>query len=153
MLECYRRCAEELPAARFAKEKKRLLKVVRERSLTAYLDICVEEGRTKEVLETITESKGLPAWSKPDAGHRYSAQLEPLYPKEVAGFYWDEAQRLAGAGGRDSYRACVSLLNRIRPLMQDNGMADQWTRSYALFLGRRVFMLSRPGRTGRVRFA
>lgn len=132
--EWYDRCASLLAQKRFEKEKPKLLEVIRSRNKTAYLDICMDEGMTKEVLDTITEQKGFPAWNHPDAGHRYSMQLEKVYPKEIARYYWEEARRLTGASSRDNYQACVKLLNRIQPLMEENGMKSQWRAMYASFL-------------------
>lgn len=127
----YERCQKELKENDFQNAKKDLLQAIKTRNLPDYLDICMEENQTKEVLGYVLERKTLYGHFLIDEDCKYSKQLEGQYPHEILEYYWQEAENYTNAGHRENYMQAVQLLDRIYHLMAKNGWDSEWDKRYS----------------------
>jgi len=108
-----------------------LLEVVKKKNITAYLDICLEKGKKKDVLDYIIKSTGVYTWGAIDAGHRYSKVLVQDYPNEIVQFYWHEVHALIKLSKDKYYEKAASTLSEIKTIMMKNKQAEDWEEQFS----------------------
>ena len=124
---------KELSVADFAAEEGKILAIIKERSLSAYFDICMEKGNTAEVLDYLKNNRQFQKdWA--DAGHRFSKQLASEYPKEVLAAYWREVDTYVEIGDEENCRHAVEVLREIHEIMERNSWTDEWNERYNDFI-------------------
>ncbi len=124
---------KELSVADFAAEEGKILATIKERSLSAYFDICMEKGNTAEVLDYLKNNRQFQKdWA--DAGHRFSKQLASEYPKEVLAAYWREVDTYVEIGDEENCRHAVEVLREIHEIMERNSWTDEWNERYNDFI-------------------
>ncbi len=126
VLYWYEMCKEELESVDWKENEEEILLAVKDKNLSAYLDICVENGKMEEVLEGIQNEKIYNYWNSIDDGHKYSKILAEYYPDEVVGMYWREANWYINKGKEKNYRHAVSVLREIRAIMKKNNKTEEW---------------------------
>lgn len=129
LYKLYYQCKNELNDEDFIKEEKKILSIIKKRSIPAYFDILMDKNETKEVIEYITHT----GWGI-DQGHRYSKKLSTQYPHEVIELYWKEANSYIRLGKEINYKHAARVLKEIRQIMKKNNLLDEWKYRYSLLL-------------------
>lgn len=135
----YKLCREELPTDEFKKYESELLKVVYAKDYPYYLDLCLERGNTKAVLQEMQASQSLyDRWSRADDTHHYSLLLAQSYPDEVLDSLWREvnAYVASGANGnsyKKNYALAAQSLATIRKIMKDQNKSAVWDTQFHNF--------------------
>lgn len=126
----YEKCKTELNASEWEKEKGKILEKVKSKNIKLYLDICLENGNTKEVLEYILKNTDYRGFSNIDSEHIYSKKLLKFYPNEILELYWKEVSVFVGMGKRENYSHAVNVLKEIRTIMSKNNQKDKWKKMF-----------------------
>ena len=122
----YKKCKNELNASEWEKEKGKILARVKNKNIALYLDICLENENTKEVLEYLLKTTNRRSFSNIDYGHRYSKKLSKFYPNEIIELYWKEVRFFVNMGKRKNYSHAVNVLKEIKSIMTNNDQKDDW---------------------------
>lgn len=130
----YTRCKEELLEHDFIKIEKSILGIIKEKNLSVYYDICMEKGKTEEVLVYLKEHQQCNSWYGLDDNHRYSKVLADEYPQEIVELYWKEVKHYTSLGKKANYRRAVSILRKIRQIMEKNKWTEDWNKQYQQFI-------------------
>ena len=132
---CYDRCQRELKTDDFKKERSHLQDIVKDRNISQYLDILMEEHREEEVLHQLLKH---PFWRNysngVDENHRLTKRLVKKYPMEIYEMYWQECERLCTEGNRDTYRNAVSILKEMRGICVANNKLEEWKQRFMNFM-------------------
>jgi len=126
----YEQCRADFPKDEWQKVEVGLLQTVKKKNLKDYLDICMEKGDRKEVLDCVVGTQGSRAWESVDAGHRLSRLLARDYPDEILKLYWREVQSLIAQGKDREYRVAASTLKEIKAIQKSRHLVDEWQRSF-----------------------
>ena len=129
----YKKCKVELSTTEWAKNKAEILKKVKHKNISSYLDICLENGNTKEVLEYIKKHSNHFSFGSIDSGHKYSKELVKNYPNEILKLYWKEVSMFVNKGKRKNYHHATTVLKEIRNIMIKNKQKDKWELMYNEF--------------------
>lgn len=129
----YQKCRQELSDEDFRKEESVILNTIKKRNLSAYFDILMDKGETKEVIEYITQHQQYSGWGL-DQGHYFSKRLSDEYPREVVDMYWKENAFYVSLGKEKNYAHAVGVLREIRTIMKRNKWTDEWNVRYKAFL-------------------
>lgn len=129
----YQKCMQELSDEDFRKEEAAILSTIKKRNLSAYFDILMDKGETKEVIEYITQHQQYRGWGL-DQGHYFSKRLSAGYPREIVDMYWKEAAFYVSLGKEKNYDHAVGVLKEIRTIMKKNKWIDEWNDRYKAFL-------------------
>lgn len=130
----YKQCEHELSTEAWKAHQPKLLKIVRNRNMPAYLDLCLENGDTKIVLKAITEEFKSFRWDKLNAHHKYSKILAKTYPEEIIDLYWKEVQALMQMSKEANYIEAVGVLIEIKAIMKSNHQEDLWNKQFEAFI-------------------
>lgn len=130
----YLRCRSELSEQDFIENEQGLLEALKKKNLSAYYDICLEKGKTEEILEYIKQHLNFWDWQRIDDKHRYSKVLATTYPQDIIELYWKEVKYYINLGKEKNYRHAVSVLREIRQIMKKNKWTEDWNNYYAKFL-------------------
>jgi uncharacterized Zn finger protein len=122
----YKKCKNELNAREWEKEKEQILAKVKNKNIELYLDICLENENTKEVLEYLLKTRNRRSFNNIDSGHRYSKKLSKFYPNEILELYWKEVRAFVNMGKRKNYSHAVNVLKEIKTIMSNNDQNDDW---------------------------
>lgn len=133
MLQLYQKCRQELTEEDFAKEEAGILKGIRKRDLSAYFDILIDKGETKEVMEYITKHQQYRGWGL-DGGHYFSKRLLDGHPREIVEMYWEEAAFYVGLGKEKNYTHAAHVLKEIQKIMKQSSWEEEWDARYRAFL-------------------
>lgn len=131
--ELYQDCRQELAKEDFAKEEPGILKIIKDRNLSAYFDILMEKNETKEVFDYIMHPQGYGRWNV-DQGHYFTKRLSGQYPREIVELYWKETASYVSQGKEANYARAVGILKEIRQIMKDNQWTEEWKSRYQAFL-------------------
>lgn len=71
----YLRCRSELSEQDYIENEQVLLEALKKKNLSAYYDICLEKGKTEEILEYIKQHINFWDWQRIDDKHRYGSFL------------------------------------------------------------------------------
>lgn len=126
VLSWLEKCKEELKSKDWKEKEEEILLAVKDKNLSAYLDICLENGNMVEVLEGIQNEKTFNYWNSIDNGHKYSKILAKYYPDEILGMYWREANWYIDKGKEKNYKHAVSILKEIRAILKRNNRTEEW---------------------------
>ena len=126
----YEQCQKDFIPDDWHREEATLLRVVKKKSITTYLDICLEKGNGKEVLEYIINAPGGYVLFPINAGHRYSKLLVQDYPNEILQFYWREVHSLISMSKDKYYVIAASTLKEIKAIMMNNKLAEEWEKQF-----------------------
>ncbi len=129
----YAVCRQELSGEDFAAEEGKTLQAIKEREPAIYVDLCLENGKTKEVLEYLAGTERF-TQGNADAEHRISKQLAAAHPKEIVEAYWAEARYLGQLGGEEDCAHAVDVLREIQGIMERNHWTDEWNERYNDFI-------------------
>jgi hypothetical protein len=126
----YEQCRQEFSQAEWRKDEGDLLQSVKKKSLTVYLDICLDQGNRKAALDCIVREKEEHVWSTVDTGHRYSRLLVKDFPEEILELYWREVHSLIRRSSDAQYRSAAATLKEIKTILVKRGLADDWQRLF-----------------------
>lgn len=135
----YRLCREELPTEKFKKYEPELLKVIYVKDYPFYLDLCLERGNAKAVLQEMQASQSLyDRWSLADNTHHYSLLLAQSYPDEVLDSLWREvnAYVATGANGhsyKKNYGLAAQSLATVKKIMKSQNKSAAWETQFHNF--------------------
>lgn len=127
----YKICKVEMEPEDWDKYEPKFIKMIKDRNLSEYLQICMENSNTKEVLEYLKKKQGFMGWNNIDEEHRFSKPLSKLYPEEIVELYWREARFNLNSKKEKGYSRAIAVLKEIQAIMQRNKQADEWKRRYA----------------------
>ena len=131
----FKECRKALTPSEFKTYSARLYRFLKEKNLRDYLQIRIDEGKTKEALDTL---KALPPdgfkIKDADRGRRLTKQLAKFYPEEIAVLYWNEAESLCRVSNRTNYELAASILKEIKSVCQDAKLTKLWDRDFRQFL-------------------
>ena len=130
----YLRCRSELSEQDYIENEQVLLEALKKKNLSAYYDICMEKGKTDEILEYLKQHLNFRDWQRIDDKHRYSKALAAKYPQDIIELYWKEVKYFINLGKEKNYRHAVSVLREIRQIMKKNRWTEDWNNYYAKFL-------------------
>ena len=130
----YLRCKIELSEQDYIENEQGLLEALKKKNLSAYYDICIEKGKTEEILEYLKQHLNFWDWQRIDDKHRYSKALAAKYPQDIIELYWKEVKYYINLGKEKNYRHAVSVLREIRQIMKKNRWTEDWNNYYAKFL-------------------
>jgi len=130
----YLRCKIELSEQDYIENEQGLLEALKKKNLSAYYDICIEKGKTEEILEYLKQHLNFWDWQRIDDKHRYSKALAAKYPQDIIDLYWKEVKYYINLGKEKNYRHAVSVLREIRQIMKKNRWTEDWNNYYAKFL-------------------
>lgn len=130
----YLRCKIELSEQDYIENEQGLLETLKKKKLSAYYDICIEKGKTEEILEYLKQHLNFWDWQRIDDKHRYSKALAAKYPQDIIDLYWKEVKYYINLGKEKNYRHAVSVLREIRQIMKKNRWTEDWNNYYAKFL-------------------
>ena len=130
----YLRCRSELSEQDYIENEQVLLEALKKKNLSAYYDICIEKGKTEEILEYLKQHLNFRDWQRIDDKHRYSKALAAKYPQDIIELYWKEVKYFINLGKEKNYRHAVSVLREIRQIMKKNRWTEDWNNYYAKFL-------------------
>ena len=126
----YEQCRQEFSQEEWRKDEGDLLQSVKKKSLTVYLDICLDQGNRKAALDCIVREKEEHVWSTVDTGHRYSRLLVKDFPEEILELYWREVHSLIRRSSDAQYRSAAATLKEIKTILVKRGLADDWQRLF-----------------------
>ncbi|MBO6209974.1 MAG: hypothetical protein J6N99_04720 [Schwartzia sp.] len=131
-------CKRELRAQDFSKASNHLHEVLKKRNMNAYLQLCIDEGNLREVLDFLLAAP--PAarnslWGL-DAGHGLTKQLANAFPEEVCEIYWNECEGLCRESNKKNYQCAVSVLKEIRAICKAKKLLDSWNARFGQFMER-----------------
>jgi len=140
----YKTCKVELEPEDWGKYEPKIMKMIKDKNLSEYLQICMENKNTEEVLGYLKKEQGFVGWNSIDEEHRFSKPLSKLYPEEIVELYWREVRLNLNLKKEKGYRRAIAVLKEIRTIMRRNKQADEWDRKYAELVGehkkKRLFM-------------
>lgn len=114
----------------FIENKKVLLEELKSKNLEEYYDICMENGKTEEVLEYTKQHLNFWGWQGLDLGHRYSKELAAEYPQDITEIYWKEVVYFTNLGKEKNYSHAVRVLREVREILAEN--VFHWNKSYTI---------------------
>lgn len=126
----YKKCKKELNVSEWEKEKGKILEKVKNKNPGLYLDICLENNNTKEVLDYILKNVDYQSFNNIDSDHIYSKKLSKIYPDEISELYWKEVSYFVSIGKRKNYSHAVNVLEEIRTIMRKNNQKDKWKKMF-----------------------
>lgn len=126
----YEQCQKDFSQFDWHKEESTLLGLVKKKSITAYLDICLGKGDKRTVLDHITKTPSSYFGGAIDIGHRYSKLLAQDYPNEILTLYWSEVHSLIRMSKDKHYESAASTLKEIKTIMKKNELTDEWDRLF-----------------------
>ncbi len=129
----YQKCRQDLSNEDFRKEEPAILNIIKNRNLSAYFDILMDKGETKEIIEYLTQHQSYRFWNL-DQGHYFSKRLSDEYPQEVVDMYWKEVAFYVGLGREKNYAYAVEVLKEIQTIMKRNKWTNEWNNRYKIFL-------------------
>lgn len=129
----YQNCRQELSEKDFSKNESKILNKIKERNLSAYFDLLIDKGETKEVMDYIAQQTQYRILAL-DQGHYFSKRLTDEHPREIVDMYWKEAAFYVGLGKKQNYNRAVSVLKDIRTIMKKNKWTEEWSSRYNSFL-------------------
>ena len=128
ILKWYKQCRQDFKPEDWQKEESTISQQVKNKSIKAYLDLCLEMGNKKEVLEIVLHPPRLNFFSSIDSGHRYSKMLVDDYPNEILQLYWGQVHSLINEGQDKNYRKAASTLKEIKSSMLKYKLAAEWKK-------------------------
>lgn len=108
------------------------MKKVKDKNLKFYLDICMETGKERIVLEYLQDAgcRYDNYWGV-DYKHYFSSRLAKKYPNEILELYWKEVDSLLRISNNKNYETAVKFLNKIKALMKKNKRQAEWEVRFA----------------------
>ena len=128
ILKWYKQCRQDFKPEDWQQEENSILQRIKNKSITTYLDLCLEKGNKKEVLEIVLHPPRMNFFSSIDSGHRYSKMLVEDYPIEILKLYWGQVHLLVSEGQNKNYRKAASTLQEIKSIMLKNKLAAEWEK-------------------------
>lgn len=123
-------CKKEFKPEEWEKEYDKILEKVKKRNTTCYLDICMQTGKEKEVLECLQkEMHGYDYWDL-DYNQYFSKRLSQKYPDEVLALYWRDVNTLLRVTNQKNYQVAARLLQKIKSLMKKSKREDEWKQQF-----------------------
>lgn len=127
LLDWYQKCQNELSKGDFELHEEQIINIIKNKSVSEYLKICLVKNNKKEVLDYLQKNLYI------DRDHYFSEKLLSEYPKEILELYWKEAQDYANMGQRHNYDSCVSVLSIIKKIMYSGNWEDEWKIKFEAF--------------------
>lgn len=131
-------CRQELRAQDFSRASAHLHKVLKKRNTYAYLQLRIDEGNFREVLDFLLAAPPMARnslWGL-DAGHKLTKQLADAFPEEVCEIYWNECEGLCRESNKKNYQRAVSVLREIRGICKAKKLLEPWNARFGQFMER-----------------
>ena len=128
----------------------KIFKEIRERDIEDYLQICIDKGQKKEVVNILLN----PPKKQTGIGFRFDGeydfdkfarQLEEEFPVDVIEYYWQKAYGNISGGNRNTYYSAARYLKKIKHIYIDI-LEDEfkWSQRFSdlktEFKNRRAFL-------------
>ncbi len=127
----YSTCKTELSSEEWEKEYAEILEKVKKKDVKFYLDICMETGKEKTVLEYLQSQDRRHDYWDVDYGQYFSERLSVKYPDEVLALYWKDVNQLLSCANNKNYQIAVQMLGKIKALMKKNKREKEWAKQYS----------------------
>lgn len=123
-------CKKELKPEDWEKEYINILEKVKKRNKIYYLDICMQTGKEKEVLECLQKEMHGYNYGDLDYNQYFSKRLLNKYPDEILALYWRDVNTLLCVTNQKNYEVAASLLRKIKSLMQKSKKDEEWKQQF-----------------------
>lgn len=126
----YQTCKKELKKEAWESGYQTILCKVKGKDLKFFLDICMETGEKKTVLENLQKANhGYDYWDI-DYNQYFSGRLLEEYPDEVLALYWRDIHRLLRVSNNKNYRLAADLLQSIKKSMIQLKRNSEWEQQF-----------------------
>lgn len=128
--EWYQVCKQTLSDSEWNHERETILDKVKKKNMKFYLDIRMESGERKIVLEHLQkQNHGYDYWDM-DYDQYFSSRLLNEYPDEILALYWHDINNLLRVSNPKNYRIAVDMLKRVKRSMIEIGREQEWKRQF-----------------------
>lgn len=126
----YQACKQVFDEAEWQQERDTILGKVKKKNMKFYLDICMESGESKTVLEYLkTKNHGYDYWDM-DYNQYFSSRLLDEYPDDVLALYWRDINNLLLVSNQKKYEIAASMLKMVKNSMIKIGREQEWKQQF-----------------------
>lgn len=130
----YRTCKKELLPEDWKEHQTMLLDRVKEKNLSEYMKICLENNNKAEVLAYLEKQPAMNRWHHLDLNHCLSKELVTEYPDQIVALYLREMRVYIEQKNEKNYRHAVSVLKEIRQILCSHNKETEWNKLYSELL-------------------
>lgn len=126
----YQVCKQVLDEVEWQHERETILGKVKKKNMKFYLDICMESGESKTVLEYLQkQNHGYDYWDI-DYDQYFSSRLLNKYPDEILALYWRDINNLLQFSNQKNYGIAADMLEKVKSSMIKIGREQEWKQQF-----------------------